>query len=89
MLLKEAEHFSCGKRMRKGHRNLEKIKIQGKGSNQKQSKEFPIAPHFYPICFGKCCPPFSFIGGPKGQEVLPQIKTVVSGESLDMGKCVE
>ncbi len=20
------------------------------------SKEFPIAPHFYPICFGKCCP---------------------------------
>jgi hypothetical protein len=20
-------------------------------------KEFPIAPHFYPICFGKCCPP--------------------------------
>jgi len=20
---------------------------------------FTIAPHFYPICFGKCCPPFS------------------------------
>ncbi len=23
-----------------------------------QSKEFPIASHFYPISFGKCCPPF-------------------------------
>jgi len=21
-------------------------------------KMFSIAPHFYPICFGKCCPPF-------------------------------
>jgi hypothetical protein len=20
---------------------------------------FSIVPHFYPICFGKCCPPFS------------------------------
>jgi hypothetical protein len=25
-------------------------------------KEFPITPHFYPICFGKCCPPFTYIG---------------------------
>jgi hypothetical protein len=25
-----------------------------------QSKEFPIAPHFYPICFGKCCPPVNY-----------------------------
>jgi hypothetical protein len=24
-------------------------------------KEFPIVPHF-----GKCCPPFTYIGGPKG-----------------------
>jgi hypothetical protein len=24
------------------------------------SKEFPIAPHFYPICFGKDCPPFTY-----------------------------
>jgi len=29
-------------------------------------KEFPIAPHFHPVCFGKCHPPFNFIGGPKG-----------------------
>jgi hypothetical protein len=28
-------------------------------------KEFPIAPHIYPICFGKCCPHFTYIGGPK------------------------
>jgi hypothetical protein len=26
-------------------------------------KEFPIAPYFYPICFGKCCPPFTYIHG--------------------------
>jgi hypothetical protein len=26
-------------------------------------KEFPIAPYFYPICFGKCCPPFIYIDG--------------------------
>jgi hypothetical protein len=23
-------------------------------------KEIPIAPHFYPICFGKCCPAFTY-----------------------------
>jgi len=22
-------------------------------------KMFPLAPHFYPICFGKCCPSFT------------------------------
>jgi hypothetical protein len=30
-------------------------------------KEFPIAPHFYPLCFVKCCRPFISIGGPKGR----------------------
>jgi hypothetical protein len=28
-------------------------------------KEFQIAPQFYPICFVKCCPPFTYIIGPK------------------------
>jgi len=28
---------------------------------------FSIAPHLYPICFGKCCPPFTYTGGPKGR----------------------
>jgi len=23
--------------------------------------------HLYLICFGKCCPPFTYIGGPKGR----------------------
>jgi hypothetical protein len=27
--------------------------------------EFPIASHFYPICFGKCYPPFTYIVGPR------------------------
>jgi hypothetical protein len=28
-------------------------------------QEFPIAHHFYPICFGKCYSPFTYIHGPK------------------------
>jgi len=39
----------------------------GGGVNAKSSqvpdvfvKEFPIAIHFYPICFGKCFPPFTY-----------------------------
>jgi hypothetical protein len=31
---------------------------------------FSITPHFYPICLGKCCPPFRYIGGPKGKNSL-------------------
>jgi hypothetical protein len=31
-------------------------------------KEFPIAPHFYPICFDKCCPPFHLYSWAKGDE---------------------
>jgi hypothetical protein len=44
----------------------------GGGVNAKSSqvpdvfvKEFPIAIHFYPICFGKCFPPFTYIAGPE------------------------
>jgi hypothetical protein len=81
-LLIEAEHFSCGKIMRKGQRKLEKIKIQGEGSNQKQSKEFPRVPHSYLICFGKCCHPFSYIGGPKGRKCTLSIRTFLIGEIL-------
>jgi hypothetical protein len=28
---------------------------------------FPIAPFFNPSCFGKCCPPLTYIDGPKGR----------------------
>jgi hypothetical protein len=73
--------------MRKGQRKLEKNKIQGEGSNQKQSKEFPTSPHhFYPICFGKCCPPFTYIGGPKGQIFILQIKTFFYEKLLHKSK---
>jgi len=27
------------------------------------------APQFYPICFGKCCPPFTYIMWAKGEEL--------------------
>jgi hypothetical protein len=33
-------------------------------------KVFPIAPHFYPICFGKCCCPFTCVGGSKGRNSI-------------------
>jgi hypothetical protein len=45
-------------------------------------KEFLIAPHFYPICFGKCCPPFTYIGGPKFRNSIFQNRTFSSGEPL-------
>jgi hypothetical protein len=35
-------------------------------------KEFPIALHLYPICFGKCCTPFTHIGGPRGRKSILQ-----------------
>jgi hypothetical protein len=57
------------------------------GSKQKSSqvldmfpKEFPIAPHFHLVCFGKCCRPFTFIGGPKGgRNSILQNKTFYFG----------
>jgi len=41
---------------------------------------FPIAPHFYPICFGKCCPPFTFIAQPKGRNFILQNRRFYFGE---------
>jgi hypothetical protein len=41
---------------------------------------FSIAPHFYPICFGKCSPPFNGIGGPKGRNSILQNRTFHFGE---------
>jgi hypothetical protein len=40
---------------------------------------FSIAPHFCPICFGKCCPPFTYIGGHKGNSIC-QSRTFYFGE---------
>ncbi len=39
-----------------------------------------IAPHFYPICFGKCCPSFTYIAGPKGRISILQNRTFYFGE---------
>ncbi len=41
---------------------------------------FSIAPHFYRICFGKCCHPFTYIGGPNGMNIIFQNKTFYFGE---------
>ncbi len=38
-------------------------------------KEFPIAPQIYHIFFGKCCPPFTYISGPKGKNSELQNRT--------------
>jgi len=36
---------------------------------------FSIAPHFYPICLGKCCPPFTNICGLKGRNYIHHNRT--------------
>jgi hypothetical protein len=41
---------------------------------------FSMAPHFYHICFGKCCPPFTCVGGPKGRNSIPQNRAFYFGE---------
>jgi hypothetical protein len=43
-------------------------------------KGFPISPHFYPICFGKCCPPFTYIHGPKRENSMFLNRTFPLGE---------
>ncbi len=40
---------------------------------------FSIAPHFYPIRFGKCCPPFTYIFGPERRNSILKIKPSVLG----------
>ncbi len=41
---------------------------------------FSIAPHFNSICFGKCCPPFNYIAGPKGRNNILQNRTFYFGQ---------
>ncbi len=43
---------------------------------------FSIAPHFYLVWFGKCCPPFTYIGGPKGRNSILQNRTLFWGDSI-------
>jgi len=45
-------------------------------SSQAVPQSFPITPHFYPICFGKCCPPFTRVGGSKGRNSILQNRTL-------------
>jgi hypothetical protein len=58
----------CGKKRKK-------MSVQGR-----KMKRCFIAPHFYPICFGKCCPLFTYIGAPKGMNTLFQNRTFYSEE---------
>jgi hypothetical protein len=43
------------------------------------SNMFSIAPHFDPIRFGKCCPPFRYIAGPKGRNSILQNRNFYFG----------
>ncbi len=63
------------------------MQIGGPGGFSKQKvpkfltcspKKIPIAHHFYPICFGKCCPLFIYIDGPKGRNFILQNKTFLT-----------
>ncbi len=40
---------------------------------------FSIPPQFYPICLGKWCPPFTYIGGPKGKNYIFQNRAFCFG----------
>ncbi len=42
---------------------------------------FSISPHFYPTCLGKWCPPFTYIGGPKGRNYILQNRGFCFGKS--------
>jgi len=41
---------------------------------------FSIPLHFYPICFGKWCPPFTSIRGPKGRKCTVQNRAFCFGK---------
>ncbi len=62
-------HFSLGQSTL--HASFFLKKYWGSGAEGErgggQSKEFPIAPQFYPICQSKCCPPFTYVGERKGK----------------------
>ncbi len=46
-------------------------------------KEFSIASHFYPICFGKCCPSFTYKAGQRGGTLHFKVKPfLVWGASI-------
>ncbi len=43
-------------------------------------QDFPIEHIFFPLCFCKCCPPSTYIGGPKGRNSVTENRTFHSGE---------
>ncbi len=57
-------------------------------SSQCLPRHFSIAPHFYPICFGKCCPPFTYVGGLNIGTSIVQIQPSILG-SLHCFICFE
>jgi hypothetical protein len=54
------------------------VLVKAKISQVPDNKEFPMeAPHFSPIWFGKCFPPFTYIVGPKERNSILQNKTSI------------
>jgi len=43
------------------------VKVKSSQAPDMFPKKFQMVLHFYPICFEKCCPPFTYIGRPKGR----------------------
>jgi hypothetical protein len=50
---------------------------------------FSIAPQFYPICFGKCCPPFTYIFGQQRGRTLYFKKELLDFRNLHNFICFE
>ncbi len=70
-----------------GDSRLSHASFLGEGVKSKSSqvpdmfpKEVPITPQFSPICFGKCCPPFTYIVRPKGRNSVIRNRTLHFGE---------
>jgi hypothetical protein len=54
------------------------VLVKAKISQVPDNKESPmVAPHFSPLWFGKCFPPFTYIVGPKERNSIVQYKTSI------------
>jgi hypothetical protein len=65
------------------------VAVKAKISQVPDNKEFPMeAPHFSPIWFGKCFPPFTYLLGPKGMHSILQNKTSIVLVFLNDGQII-
>jgi len=68
-------------------RGVGEVLVKAKISQVPDNKESPmVAPHFSPLWFGKCFPPFTYIVGPKERNSIVQNKTSIVSLILNDGQ---